>query len=103
MLYQSDNKPNPDKSGNRDSDWLLPVSTFEQDFETPYDDDGDLDLVVSYNVFGDHSIELYSNIGSPSLPSYESWQTITSYMYDMVNDVDLVDIDGDDDLDLFFG
>ncbi|NQS97870.1 MAG: VCBS repeat-containing protein [candidate division Zixibacteria bacterium] len=66
------------------------------------DSDGDMDLVVSQGSFWSY-VRSYRNIGSSSSPIFELWETIESSWDYIVDGVELVDIDGDNDLDLFYG
>ncbi|NQS97388.1 MAG: VCBS repeat-containing protein [candidate division Zixibacteria bacterium] len=67
------------------------------------DNDGDMDIVVSHGSFLNY-VRSYRNIGSTTSPEYELWETIeSSYMDYIFWGVDFVDIDGDEDLDLFYG
>ena len=65
------------------------------------DGDQDLDFVVSRGGFTDY-IDTYKNIGTSSQPEYAYWENITSDPEWGFSGVDLCDIDGDDDYDLFF-
>ena len=66
------------------------------------DNDNDLDLIVSEGSFWSY-LDLYRNIGTIGAPQYEFWEEIASSWDYTFYTPDLVDIDGDNDLDLFFG
>ena len=65
------------------------------------DADGDLDMVAYLCGFSNY-VKLYNNIGSASQPEFEFVRTIASSSDWSVGGPDLVDIDADGDLDLFF-
>ena len=65
------------------------------------DDDGDMDLALSQGGFWSY-VRTYRNIGSASSPVFEMWSEIEASWNYPIDGVDLVDIDGDGDLDLFY-
>ena len=67
------------------------------------DADGDLDMAVSLAFYNDASIQIGLNGGSTTHPYFDDWTIIFSNQDNFHGGISLCDIDGDEDLDLFFG
>jgi len=67
------------------------------------DADGDYDVAVQRTFFNDSSIQIWTNIGDPEHPVFGDWSIVYSNYDNDHGGISLCDIDGDEDLDLFFG